>query len=86
MSPSPIRTVATVLALGLAFAVAAPAVAQQSQIVSQALSDMRRLGLPTEGVILTNSQAAAITSIANETRESRNDKRDAVKVVLRRGS
>jgi Spy/CpxP family protein refolding chaperone len=84
MSTSPIRTAAVVFSL--AFAVAAPAMAQQSQIVMQALSDMRRLGLPTEGVTLTNSQAAAITSIANENRESRNDKRAAVKVVLRRGS
>jgi Spy/CpxP family protein refolding chaperone len=84
MSPSPIRTAAVVFSL--AFSVAAPAMAQQSQIVMQALSDMRRLGLPTEGVTLTNSQAAAITSIANENRESRNDKRAAVKVVLRRGS
>jgi hypothetical protein len=84
MSPSPIRTAAIVLSL--AVAVATPAMAQESQIVMQALSDMRRLGLPTEGVTLTNSQAGAISSIANENRESRSDKRAAVKVVLRRGS
>lgn len=75
------RAVAVLVALG----VAAPAMAQQSQIVTQAMTDLRRLGLPTEGVMLTDSQAAAIVSISNDTMENRNDKRDAVGVVLRRG-
>jgi hypothetical protein len=71
--------------LAAALALGAPAMAQQSQLEMQALSDMRRLGLPTEGVSLTQSQAAAIVSISNDPLESRNDRRAAVQVVLRRG-
>jgi len=80
------RFVLFVAMLALAVAPAVPALAQESQIVALAMADMRRLGLPTEGVVLTNAQAGTIHSIANEVRANRSEKRDAVKTVLRRGS
>lgn len=75
-----------VMALAAALALGGPAAAQQSQLQMQALHDMRQLGLPTQGVTLTNSQAAAIVSINNDRLETRADRRSAVEVVLRRGS